>query len=129
MKPVSIREKKLPVVALEADSPTGNVTWRVGAAGSIERSTDGHVTWQRQDSGVSTRLVGVSAASDTVCWAVGADGVILRTIDGLTWQRLVPPAVDLIAVRASGGLAATVTAADGSEYQTVDGGRAWKKTR
>lgn len=45
--------------------------------------------WDLQSSGVSSRLRGVSAASDRVAWASGANSTVLRTGDnGITWQQL-----------------------------------------
>jgi photosystem II stability/assembly factor-like uncharacterized protein len=42
-----------------------------------------------QTSGVSVRLRGVSAVSESVAWASGAGSTVLRTADGgTTWQKL-----------------------------------------
>ena len=106
------------------------VSWRFGTDGVIEKSSDRGQTWVRQSSGVTTALSQASAPSDRVCWIVGAGGVVLRTTDGLTWQRLTPPTdADLVAVRAWSELAATVTTADRSDYETTDGGKLWKRRR
>lgn len=44
--------------------------------------------WDLQSSGVSSRLRGVSAASDRVVWASGANSAVQRTDDGgSTWQQ------------------------------------------
>jgi hypothetical protein len=117
----------VPVVTL---SPRGQVAWRVGAGGRIERSTDGRASWQPQASGISANLNDASATSDTICWAVGAAGAVLRTTDGTTWQRLTSPTgADLVSIRASSQDAAIVKALDGSEYSTSDGGRNWTLLR
>jgi hypothetical protein len=109
-------------------SPAGNVAWRVGIAGRIERSTDGRRSWQSQPSGVLANLVSAFAVSDMACWVVGDDGVVLRTVDGATWQRVAAPAsVDLVAVRATSPDAAVVQAADGAAYSTADGGKTWRR--
>jgi photosystem II stability/assembly factor-like uncharacterized protein len=53
-----------------------------------------------QSSGVTVRLRGVSAVSETVAWASGAGSTILRTADGgATWQRLAPPSADRLDFR------------------------------
>ena len=45
--------------------------------------------WTTQSSGVTARLRGVSAVSESVAWASGTGGTVLRTADaGVTWQRL-----------------------------------------
>jgi photosystem II stability/assembly factor-like uncharacterized protein len=47
--------------------------------------------------------------------------------DGRTWQRVAfPESVDLVSIRASDGVNATVTAADGRTFTTTDGGRTWR---
>jgi hypothetical protein len=103
------------------------VVWRLGPAGSIERSADSGATWQRQTSGVSADLLAGSAPSPTVCWAVGRGGVVLRTTDGSTWSSLgSPTSQDLTAVEAVDADRATVTTADGKRYATTDGGRTWR---
>jgi hypothetical protein len=108
-------------------SAGASVAWRVGPAGSIERSIDGRRTWQKQESGVTTNLVAGSAPSETTCWVVGQRGTVLRTADGHTWELMNPPAaVDLVSVSARDGLVATVIAADGRRFMTTDGGRTWQ---
>lgn len=108
-------------------SPVQAVAWRVGPAGSIEQSIDGRRTWQKQDSGVSATLSAGSAPSETVCWVVGQHGTVLRTADGHTWETVSPPApVDLVSVSAHDRLVATVVAADGRRFVTIDGGRNWR---
>ncbi len=110
-----------------ANVADSKVVWRLGPAGSIERSTDGGATWQRQASGVSADLLAGSAPSPTVCWAVGRGGIVLRTTDGNSWSQLgSPTAQDLTAIVAVDADQATVTTADGKRYATTDGGRTWR---
>lgn len=110
-----------------ANAPGSKIVWRLGPAGSIERSSDAGATWQSQASGVEADLLAGSAPSATVCWAVGRGGVVLRTTDGSTWARLgSPSAQDLIAVVAVDANRATVTTADGKRYTTSDAGRSWR---
>jgi photosystem II stability/assembly factor-like uncharacterized protein len=109
-------------------SPDGSVLWRLGAGGSIERSTDRGQTWQQQASGVTTELLSGSAASNEVAWVVGRAGVILRTTDGVRWQRVASPngaTGDWAAVVARDALSASVVAADRRRFSTEDGGRTW----
>ena len=108
-------------------SPVPAISWRIGAAGSIERSADGQRTWQKQASGVTANLLAGAAPTETICWIVGQRGSVLRTIDGRTWEAVRPPAaVDLVLVTARDAVAATVVAADGRRFSTLDGGRTWQ---
>jgi photosystem II stability/assembly factor-like uncharacterized protein len=59
---------------------------------------------------------------------VGRSGTVLLTTDGRQWRRIVfPIATDLAAVQAVDARAATVTAADGRRFRTVDGGVTWER--
>jgi len=109
-------------------TPNSKVSWRVGHAGSIERSEDGESTWSVQPSGVLNDLVAGSAPSDKICWVVGRLGTILRTTDGgAAWTKLHSPiADDILSVFAVSAQQATVFTAHGS-YQTLDGGATWNK--
>jgi hypothetical protein len=121
------RATPLPAVAFSPGAKSG---WRVGGSGSIDRSLDGGRTWRPQATGVAGAVAAVSAYGATGCWAVGAEGVVLRTTDGSAWERVSAPArLNLVSVRASSADAATVTAADGSEFTTTDGGKNWKQVR
>jgi len=103
------------------------ILWRVGPAGSIERSDDAGGAWQSQASGVASDLLAGSAPSTSVCWVVGRGGVVLRTTDGKTWAQMgSPSSQDLIAVEARDAEQATVTTSDGKRYATSDGGRTWR---
>jgi photosystem II stability/assembly factor-like uncharacterized protein len=108
-------------------SPDPAVWWRIGPAGTIERSADARRSWERQASGVRAALVAGSASSETTCWVVGVQGTILRTTDGRTWLIVNPPVlVDFVSVSARDALVATVVAADGRQFTTTDGGRTWR---
>jgi photosystem II stability/assembly factor-like uncharacterized protein len=117
-----------PVIRYTFTSPTGGATWRLGDAGSIERSTDGGRSWQPQPSGVSEDLIAGSAMSDQVAWVVGRNRVILRTIDGQRWERI-PPPMDPTAqwsvIAAHDAMSATVIADDFRRFVTTDGGQTW----
>jgi hypothetical protein len=109
--------------------PSGSpVLWRYGDRGAIERSEDRGQTWERQQSGVDTRLVDASSPTSRICWVVGAGGTILRTTDGRTWERVKSPtAADLVSIHAWSENSATLTAADRTVYTTADGGRSWQR--
>jgi hypothetical protein len=108
--------------------PEGGVTWRLGIAGLIERSTDEGRTWQPQSSGVTSDLVAGSAANKQAAWVVGRGGVILRTADGEHWERVTGPAgvtSEWAAVAAHDAMSASVAAQDLRRFSTEDGGRTW----
>ncbi len=114
-------------------APDGKHLWRVGPAGSLERSKDEGLKWTLQTSGVSVDLTAGSAPSARVAWIVGASGTILRTTDaGEHWAKLDSPvANDLTGVRATDAFHATIwfvadpqTGAT-KTYATMDGGATW----
>jgi Photosynthesis system II assembly factor YCF48/Putative zinc-finger len=116
---------KSPVIVL---TPNKKVSWRVGHAGSIERTQDSGATWSIQASGVVTDLLAGSAPSDSVCWLVGRLGTVLRTDDsGTTWTKLQSPVTeDLVSVFAVNSRQATISSAHDS-YLTTDGAVTWTK--
>lgn len=114
--------------AVTVSAPGGTVSWRIGAAGIIQYSSDAGKTWTLQPSGVINDLLAASAPSDKTCWIVGRAGTILRTTDaGAHWQRVRSPVQgDLLAVFAVDALQASVSPAAGT-YQTTDAGATWHK--
>ncbi len=79
--------------------------WAVGDLGSIYATSDGGVTWEVQQSGVSESLLGVCFAGPNVGWAVGEGGTILETtLGGSSWVLQAPATTeDLRAVTSAGG--------------------------
>ena len=113
--------------APEIVSPDASVRWRILPDGQVVRSIDGGAVWQQQSTGASTLTAGAAPSRD-VCWLVGPAGIIVLTTDGVTWQRVTfPQAISLVAVRATDGSNATVTAADGRTFTTTDGGKSWRQ--
>lgn len=102
------------------------VRWRLAEPGVVERSVDGGASWDRFDTGVRTALMAGACPSTTTCWVVGDAGVVLLTTDAQTWRRVTPPSSeDFVAVEASDGSAAIVTAASGRQFRTSDAGATW----
>jgi len=62
----------------------------VGLSGTIVTSENGEV-WSRQQSPVTTDLLGVASAPDGAVVAVGNNGLILESEDGLTWTESESP--------------------------------------
>lgn len=107
----------------------GNVIWRIGLSGLIEKSSDSGMTWVRQQSGTDAQLIAGSAPDNQVCWLVG-NGVILRTADGgATWTKVSTPIsgaqLDWTAVFATDANTAHVASIDGRRFATKDGGQTW----
>lgn len=125
-------ESTLNKVAAGVDvvSPDPSIRWRVGAAGSIQRSADAGATWVAQASGVAQDLTAGTSPQRGVCWVVGRAGTVLQSTDGNLWRRLeFPEAVDLTNIAARDAVVATVTTADGRRFQTADGGRTWARVQ
>ena len=91
-------------------------------------------TWDIQSSGVTARLRGMSAASDTVAWASGANGTIIHTTDGgRTWTRQHIPDTDGLAFRDIDAVddrtayVLSIGAGESSRiFKTRDGGARWE---
>jgi hypothetical protein len=116
------------VATVDVLSPDPSIRWRLGAAGSIQRSADAGATWETQPSGVTQDLVAGSAPQSGVCWVVGRVGTVLLSTDGNRWRKLeFPEIADLIAIAARDARTATVTAADGRRFQTIDAGQIWTR--
>ena len=111
---------------------SGNMVWRIGRRGRIERSSDSGQTWIPSPSGVTTDLLAGAATGNNVAWVVGASGAILRTTDaGATWSRLKSPSVganqapDWASVSATDASQATISTITGESFSTADGGATW----
>jgi hypothetical protein len=109
-------------------APNDAYSWRVGANGKIEHSTDNSRTWMLQKSGVTTDLTAGSATSGKVCWVVGKAGTVLLTTDrGKHWKQLTSPTKeDLGGVNAVDDKRASVwTVSHSQSFETNDGGATW----
>jgi hypothetical protein len=122
----SVTLQRQAFAVAEVASPDPSIRWRIGAGGSIQRTSDGGGTWEPQSSGVTNDLTAAAAPSASVCWIVGRGGTVLVTTDGRSWRRVAfPEPVDLTAVQAADALTASVTAADRRRFRTGDGGQTW----
>ena len=91
-------------------------------------SPDAGGTWERvADAGGGVVSAGFAPSRD-VCWLVGRAGLVLLTTDGRTFTRLpFPEPLDLVLAIATGPRVASVTAADGRVFETVDAGLTWRR--
>lgn len=104
-----------------------------GVAVAALVATGPHIDWQPQNTGVTSRLRGISAVSTTVAWASGANGTILRTTDGgATWQPRPIKGTEALDFRDidafSDRLAYVLSIGPGESsriYKTIDGGEQW----
>jgi hypothetical protein len=107
-------------------TPNRAVSWQITPEGVVQRSTDSGATWQVIQVSPSGRFVAGSAPERNVCWLVGGDGLIFVTSDARRWKRLEPPVrMDIASVEAKDASSATITLADGTRYETSDGGKKW----
>jgi len=58
------------------------ICWTVGNDGSIQKTVDGGMTWELQNSGISDVLYSTFFANEMAGWAVGQYGTILNTTNG-----------------------------------------------
>jgi len=120
------RQARARAIASEIRSPDPSFRWRIGAAGTVEHSTDGGSTWELLPTGVISDLTAGMSPSPSVCWLVGRAGTVLLSTDGRRWQRVTfPEPTDLVAVQANDARAASITTADGRTFRTADGGVTW----
>ena len=114
--------------AVEIASPEPSFRWRISVPGTIQRSTDGGVTWKPQVAPAGIVLIAGSSPARDVCWIVGRAGAVVLSTDGTTWQlRPFPEAVNLTTIRAIDAKTATITTADGRQFTTTDSGATWSK--
>jgi photosystem II stability/assembly factor-like uncharacterized protein len=89
--------------------------------------------WEKQASGTTVRLRGVSAVNAHVAWASGQGGTYTRTIDGgRTWHSAVVPGAEALDFRdvdafdANTAYLLAIGEGDKSRvYKTTDGGATW----
>jgi photosystem II stability/assembly factor-like uncharacterized protein len=107
-------------------SPDPQVLWRISSGRYVERSVNGGATWRVQWTKADANVVAGSAPSADTCWLVGRGGIVLLTTDANKWRTLTPPAdADFGSVAAVDASSATVTATDGRQFKTSDGGKHW----
>jgi hypothetical protein len=109
-----------------ATSPA--VRWRILPSGSVERSATAGASWEPVAIDPPAMLRNGAAPSNAVCWLIGRGGAIVRTTDGQHFERVTfPEPVDLLAIRATDALQASVTTVDRRVFVTIDGGVTWRQ--
>ncbi|MBK8304841.1 MAG: hypothetical protein IPK98_16165 [Chloracidobacterium sp.] len=99
----------------------------VGDKGTILRTADGGVTWEKIKINVRENLYAVSFFDDKNGFAVGSGGITLRTSDGgVTWaDQESPLKLNLFAVQVFGVDKAIAAGELGTILITEDGGKTW----
>ena len=118
----------LPPSGIIVVAPVDAYSWRLGAGGKIEHSTDSSRTWMQQKSGVTVDLTAGVAPTGKICWVVGKAGTVLLTTDGgRHWKQVASPTKeDLAGVDAMDAKRASVwVASHAKSYDTNDGGVTW----
>lgn len=68
--------------------PVPEIGWACGRQGIILHTSDGGITWSRQNSGTNHTLSAIYFVDQSHGWAVGDGGTILHTSDGgQTWRQ------------------------------------------
>jgi hypothetical protein len=115
---------------LEIVAPGGVARWRIVNGQQIERTTSAGADWTPVAIDSPEVLTSGAARSSSVCWIVGRRGAVYLTTDGLRFVRLpFPETIDLVSVMAADDRTATVSAADGRSWQTIDRGITWSALR
>lgn len=107
--------------------PTDQDGWVCGRWGTILHTSDGGLSWARQDSGTDITLVAVHFPDERNGWAVGGKGTILHTSDGgTTWRKQECP-VDylLMDVTFRTSMKGWVVTERTHILATQDGGKTW----
>lgn len=120
------RRTPVPGGANDILCPAERTCFTVGASGSIQRTTDGGVSWTQVASFPSTSLLGLERVAPLTIYAVGAPLVLVKSSDGgSTWTRkTVPNGPSLLrSIRCGDALHCLITNDQGSQVvRTTDGG-------
>jgi hypothetical protein len=109
-----------PIVLINA---SGSIQWRVKGV-SVERSSDGGMTWSSLYAAPRPIAAGAVASDDTV-WLVGQQGLVVRGTTAGWAVVTVPATVDLTNVSQVATRGATVRTSDGRDFRTDDAGVTW----
>lgn len=128
------KSARFAFVGTEIVAPDLATRWRAGDRG-IERSTDAGATWTLVHQASDVTISAGAAPTSTVCWLASEAGFVYVSADGKAFTRtnLPPPPPDggwsmrIVSIVATDARNATVVTADGTRFQTNDGGRNWRR--
>jgi photosystem II stability/assembly factor-like uncharacterized protein len=105
-----------------------NTGWAVGSAGTIMRSDDAGVTWQRQQSPTSLDLTSLCFVDKDHGWIAGSRGLILVTTNGgSSWTQQESGTGNWLAsIWFSDSQRGWVAGENGTILLTNDGGKKWR---
>ncbi|MCD6400050.1 T9SS type A sorting domain-containing protein [candidate division WOR-3 bacterium] len=105
----------------------GNNGWATDNYGRIRHTSDGGAHWGIQESGVTSRLYGVSFVDSLKGWISGSNGVIVHTTDGgATWTPQTSGTSNrLDAIFFLDSLNGWAGGSYGTLLHTIDGGTTW----
>jgi photosystem II stability/assembly factor-like uncharacterized protein len=110
---------------------TPQLGWIRADDGSLIKTSDGGVTWQRQRVVSGGLITGLAFADANRGWAVGPQGQVWRTTDGgAVWNQaaFLPPGTQPNAIQALGGGKLRVpyqSSVDNEAAVSLDGGLTW----
>ncbi|TMA55587.1 MAG: hypothetical protein E6J75_11555, partial [Deltaproteobacteria bacterium] len=84
--PVSLREVRQSLFG--ACFPTERDGWMVGELGRIFHTSDGGITWERQDAGTKRPFLAIACLDARTAWIAGKEGIVYGTTDGgASWTQ------------------------------------------
>jgi photosystem II stability/assembly factor-like uncharacterized protein len=125
---VPIRYVYSPTISdLKSITSKGLQSWACGANGVILYTSDGGVTWKRQQSNSALTLNGVQFLDQSTGVTVGDDGTILRTTDGgTTWaDHSVVTSEELLSAGFTSPDHGVIVGTNGLLIRTTNGGASW----
>jgi hypothetical protein len=107
--------------------------WTLTAAGTVQRSLDGGITWQRIQVAHDRIFRSVAAAGPSI-WLGGQNGILFHSSDaGQHWRQIKAsatkplPQSDIIGIEFEDGQHGKLTTASNESWITSDAGRSWQK--
>ncbi len=104
--------------------------WIVGYSGTIKHSSDGGITWNSQQSGVSSNLWDVCFVNNQNGWICGAGNTVLRTSDGgNSWQNISPADTSgpiYVSIKFIDENVGWMSSNSGEILKSTDGGISWE---
>lgn len=105
--------------------------WAVGLNGTILKTSNAGLTWEKQNSNVSEELYSVFFCNSQVGYAVGYKGKVLKTIDGgLNWEIMPRPSSTINYLWSVYFINQDVGWIIGNYndfFKTTDGGKTWER--
>ncbi len=107
--------------------------WTLTAAGTVQRSLDGGISWQQIQVAHDRIFRSVAAAGPSI-WLGGQNGILFHSSDaGKHWRQVKAsaakplPQSDIIGIEFEDGLHGKLTTASNESWITSDAGRSWQK--